>query len=57
VFAVFGQAKVDGTIGPETESRVITRLLTEWALASALESSENCAGYVRPATMDEAKVA
>jgi hypothetical protein len=57
VFAVFGQAKVDGRISPETESRVITRLLTEWALASALESSENCATYAHPATMDEAKVA
>jgi hypothetical protein len=57
VFAAFGQAKVDGKISPETESRVITRLLTEWALASALESSENCAGYAHPETMDEAKVA
>lgn len=57
VFATFGQAKVFGTMSPETESRIISQLLTEWALASALESSANCAERPRPLRTLEAKVA
>jgi hypothetical protein len=40
--AVLGQAKVDGAIAPEAESREVDRLLTDWALASALESAAQC---------------
>jgi hypothetical protein len=40
--AVLGQAKVDGAIAPEAESRAVDRLLTDWALASALESAAQC---------------
>jgi hypothetical protein len=43
VFAVFGQARADGTISPEEESKRLATLLTEWALRTALETSANCA--------------
>jgi hypothetical protein len=39
---VLGQAKVDGALAPEAESRAVDRLLTDWALASALESAAQC---------------
>jgi hypothetical protein len=35
-FAVIGQAKSDGQITPEEESSLLARLLTQWALNSAL---------------------
>ncbi|HSY25299.1 MAG TPA: hypothetical protein VK841_24405 [Polyangiaceae bacterium] len=42
VFAVFGQARADGTVTPEEESGRLAGLLTEWALRTALETSANC---------------
>ncbi len=43
VFAVFGQARADGAIGPEEESRVLTGLLSSWALKGAIEDTARCA--------------
>jgi hypothetical protein len=43
VFAVIGQARADGRASPETESRLLGRLLTHWALASTLEQASRCA--------------
>ncbi|RPH48300.1 MAG: hypothetical protein EHM91_04505 [Planctomycetota bacterium] len=43
VFAVIGQARVDGAISPEAESGLLADLLKEWALRSTLDSSEVCA--------------
>lgn len=42
-FAVIGQARADGLIGPEMESKVIANLLTGWALHSTLNTSATCA--------------
>jgi hypothetical protein len=47
VFAAFGQARADGTISPEEESKKLAALLTDWALRTALETSANCAVPVR----------
>ena len=35
VFAVLGQAKADGKLGPEAESCMLTTVLTHWALRNA----------------------
>ncbi len=43
VFAVIGQAKVEGNLNPETESRILADLLTYWALRSTLDTSALCA--------------
>jgi hypothetical protein len=42
-FAVLGQARMDGNVGPEEESDVFAKLLTHWALRSTLETSLACA--------------
>jgi hypothetical protein len=47
VFAVIGQAKLDGRITPEEESRMLAYLLTHWALRSTLDTSEICAAQRR----------
>lgn len=47
VFAVIGQARADGIISPEAESRLLNIMLRHWALQSALDSSAACAA--RPA--------
>ncbi|WP_437314170.1 hypothetical protein [Sorangium sp. So ce385] len=47
VFAVLGQARSDGLVSPEQESRLLGGLLTEWALKSALENSAHCATLPR----------
>ena len=47
VFAAFGQARADGVITPEEESRTLATLLTDWALRTALETSANCAAPTR----------
>ncbi|WP_437534868.1 hypothetical protein WME79_11680 [Sorangium sp. So ce726] len=47
VFAVFGQARADGVMNPEEDSRAIGGLLTSWALKSALETSASCAALPR----------
>jgi hypothetical protein len=43
VFAVIGQARLDGRISPEEESRLLAELLTHWALRSTLATSATCA--------------
>ncbi len=42
-FAIIGQARADGKLGPEEESRLLGKLLTEWALRSTLDMSVICA--------------
>ena len=46
-FAVIGQARADGVMTPEQESRALGDLLTHWALRSALDVSETCAAVPR----------
>jgi hypothetical protein len=46
VFAVIGQAKADGRISPEWESRVLADLLTDWAMRSSLDTSAICANKI-----------
>jgi hypothetical protein len=50
-FAMIGQARADGKITPEGESRLLADLLTYWALRSKLDASEVCEaiGYKPPA--------
>jgi hypothetical protein len=48
VFAAIGQARADGTITPEAESRTLAYLLTYWALRSTLDIAEVCATESRP---------
>jgi hypothetical protein len=38
-FAILGQARFDGGLTPEAESRMLANLLTYWALRSTLETS------------------
>jgi hypothetical protein len=47
VFAVLGQAKVDGGLSPEDESDLLAKLLTFWAMRSTLDSSAYCAAIPR----------
>jgi hypothetical protein len=42
VFAVIGQARADGLISPEEESRSLRAMLKHWALQNALDSSALC---------------
>jgi len=42
VFAVIGQARADGKINPEEESRLLTSLLTYWAVRGTLDMSALC---------------
>lgn len=42
VFAIIGQARADGKISPEGESRLVADVLTQWALRSSLDTSEIC---------------
>ena len=44
VFAAIGQARIDGLINPETESALLAKLLTHWALRATVNMSELCAG-------------
>ncbi len=46
-FAVIGQARMDGQITPEAESRLVADLLTWWALRGTLDMSELCASQAR----------
>jgi hypothetical protein len=39
VFAVFGQARADGRLSPERESRLLRRLMAGWAVTSTLETA------------------
>jgi hypothetical protein len=47
VFAVIGQALADRRISPEEESRLLTSLLTYWALRGTLDSSAFCSQRTR----------
>lgn len=47
VFAVIGQARVDGAITPEAESRLLAELLTHWATHGALNVSAECSGQIK----------
>jgi hypothetical protein len=47
VFAVIGQAKADGKISPEAESKLLADLLSYWAMRSALDTSAICATQPR----------
>jgi hypothetical protein len=47
-FAVVGQARADGVMTPEDESRVIGKLLTYWAMRSAMDISAICAAQPMP---------
>ena len=47
VFAVIGQAKMEGKMSPEEESTTVAKLLTHWALRSTLDSSALCAAIPR----------
>jgi hypothetical protein len=47
VFAVIGQARADRTISPEEESRLLTDLLTYWALRGTLDVSAYCSETLR----------
>jgi hypothetical protein len=40
VFAVLGQARADGTLTPEEESRLLGDLLKFWALRDTLETTD-----------------
>jgi hypothetical protein len=40
--AVLGQARMDERLSPETESALLTKLLTFWALRATLDMSEMC---------------
>lgn len=46
-FAVVGQARLDGKITPEAESRLLTDLLSHWALHSTLDTAATCAARPR----------
>jgi hypothetical protein len=43
VFAVLGQARLAGRLGARTESELLTRLITRWALRSTQDLNELCA--------------
>jgi hypothetical protein len=45
-FAAIGQARTDGQITPETESKAIGNLLTDWAVRSTLDVAAHCAGSI-----------
>jgi hypothetical protein len=49
VFAVIGQARANGTISPEEESRLLSHMLTYWALRGTLDLSAYC-GQRTPAS-------
>jgi hypothetical protein len=47
VFAVIGQARADGKISPEAESKILADLLRYWAMRSALDTLDICATQPR----------
>lgn len=42
-FAAIGQARVDGRISPQAESRIISRLLLDWAVKTSLTGGRSSA--------------
>lgn len=57
VFAVIGQANADGKISPEDESRLLTNLLTYWALKGTLDMSAFCSQRTRAVARAEEFIA
>jgi hypothetical protein len=51
VFAVVGQARADGALSPQGESRLLADLLTRWAVRSTLDASYQCAEPARAPRM------
>ncbi|MGH9850141.1 MAG: hypothetical protein ACREBD_09805 [Blastocatellia bacterium] len=47
VFAVIGQARAEGLISPERESRMLSGMLEYWALRDTLDQRINCAKPAR----------
>jgi hypothetical protein len=47
VFAVVGQARAAGRLAPEPESRLLSSLLTHWAVRSSLDVAAMCAGAAK----------
>lgn len=45
VFAVFGQTRAAGLVQPDHESRVLSDLLTQWALRSSIDLTQMCAAH------------
>lgn len=52
VFAVIGQARAVGSISPEAEGQIFSRMLNYWALRDTLDPAVNCAkpALIRPTT-------
>jgi hypothetical protein len=48
-FAMVGQARADGILSAEAESRLLTELLTRWAVRSAIDASSVSAGRAKGA--------
>jgi hypothetical protein len=46
-FALAAQGRMDGVISPELESRLLTKLLTHWALKSAVDAAATCVSATR----------
>jgi hypothetical protein len=42
LFAIIGQAQADGAMNPQRESRLLTSLLTQWALQRTLRATDLC---------------
>ncbi len=56
-FAAIGQARVDGRISPQAESRIISRLLLDWAVKTSLTGRRLlAASAVTPAVLDNPPV-
>ena len=55
VFAAFGQARADGRLGPEQESRYLSSLLRYWAMRRTIDASASCAAVLETRAL--AKVA
>jgi hypothetical protein len=49
-FAAIGQARADGQITPELETKAIGNLLTDWAVRSTLDIARQCAVTIGPAS-------
>lgn len=47
VFAATGQARAEGRISPAEESRILTRMLTHWALQRALAPAAQCTHHTQ----------
>lgn len=48
VFAVIGQARANGALSPEAESRLLGHLLTYWAMRRTLSAAALCTAQAQP---------